>query len=67
MAVLAGNKKRSAVADADERDFKRMCVSSLRRKLDERGLDVDGSREMLIRRLDEGEEDDDSSISSDEE
>ena len=28
-----------------------MSVNVLRRKLDERGLDVDGSREMLIQRL----------------
>jgi speckle-type POZ protein len=48
MAVLASNKKR-------ERDHRRMCVSALRRKLDEKGLDVDGSREMLISRLEEVE------------
>jgi hypothetical protein len=30
----------------------------LRRKLDDKGLDVDGSREMLIRRLKEGENED---------
>jgi speckle-type POZ protein len=60
MEVLVNNnKKRSAPADDsdEERDTKRMCVSSLRRKLDEKGLDVDGSREMLIRRLEEGEND----------
>jgi speckle-type POZ protein len=55
MAVLvASNKKRPAPADADEdRCFKRMCVSALRRRLDEKGLDVDGSREMLVSRLEE--------------
>jgi hypothetical protein len=58
MAVLRSDKKRPAPADAEERDCKRMCVSSLRRKLDERGLDVDGSREMLVRRLEKGENDD---------
>jgi hypothetical protein len=55
MGVVFIHKKRS---DSDERDCKRMCVLSLRRKLDERGLDVDGSREMLICRLEEGENDD---------
>jgi hypothetical protein len=53
--LLSSNKKSPAPANAEERDYKRMCVSSLRRKLDERGLDVDGSRDMLIRRLEEGE------------
>jgi speckle-type POZ protein len=56
MAVLASNKKRPAPADADEeRDHKRMCVSALRRRLDEKGLDVDGSREMLVSRLEKVE------------
>jgi hypothetical protein len=32
-----------------------MRVSSLRQELDEKGLDEDGSREMLISRLEEGE------------
>jgi hypothetical protein len=64
--VLVIKKKRSAPADAEEeRDFKRMRISSLRRKLDEKGLDVDGSREMLISRLEEGENvsDDDNATS----
>jgi hypothetical protein len=56
MAVLAGNKKRSAPAHADEdRGYKHMRVSALRRRLDEKGLDGDGSREMLISRLEEVE------------
>jgi speckle-type POZ protein len=55
MEVLASKKKQSAPAASDEeRDYKLMCVSTLRRKLDEKGLDVDGSREMLISRLGEG-------------
>jgi hypothetical protein len=59
MAVLASKKKRSAPADAGEdRDYKRMRVSTLRRTLDGKGLDVDGSREMLINRLEEGNNDD---------
>jgi speckle-type POZ protein len=58
MAVLASNKKRPAPAnDADEdRGYKRMRVSTLRRMLDEKGLDVDGSREILISRLEEVED-----------
>jgi speckle-type POZ protein len=56
LEVAFSNKKRSAPADSDEdRDYKQMCVSSLRQKLDEKGADVDGSREMLISRLEEGE------------
>jgi hypothetical protein len=53
-------KKRSAPADGsdEERDYKRMRVSTLRRKLDEKGLDVNGSRGMTISRLEEGENDD---------
>jgi hypothetical protein len=34
-----------------------MRVSTRRTKLEEKGLDVDGSREMRIRRLEEGEND----------
>ena len=53
MAVgFCGNKKRpaSALAD-DDRDYKRMRVATLRQKLDDKKLDVDGSKEMLISRL----------------
>ena len=35
--------------------YKRMCVSTLRQKLDDKGLDVDGSKEMLVSRLEEAE------------
>jgi hypothetical protein len=67
MEVLATRKKRPAPAnESDERDYKRMRVSSLRRQLDEKGLDVDGSREMLISRLEEEENDDGSGNVSDE-
>ena len=53
MAVgFGGSKKRSASSDADsDRDYKRMRVATLRQKLDEKKLDVDGSKEMLISRL----------------
>ncbi len=51
-AMSSGGKKRPASSDADsERDFKRMRVSTLRQKLDEKKLDVDGSKAMLISRL----------------
>jgi speckle-type POZ protein len=65
--LVNNNKKRSASVDSEERDYKRMCVSTLRRRLDEKGLDVDGSREMLISRLDEGENGDGSGNAPDEE
>jgi speckle-type POZ protein len=69
MEVLVNNnKKRSTPADADEmKDYKHMCISSLRQMLDEKGFDVDGSREMLINRLEERENDDGSGNASDEE
>jgi hypothetical protein len=59
MDVVFINKKIPDPADQsdEETDYKRMCVSTLRRKLEDRGLDVDGSREMLISRLEEGPND----------
>jgi speckle-type POZ protein len=53
--VVLVNKKRPAPADQsdEEKDYKRMCVSTLRRTLEDQGLDVDGSREILISRLEE--------------
>ena len=60
MAAMAfSSKKRPAPADSDGdgRDYKRMRVASLRQKLDEKGLDVDGSKEMLVSRLEEAEND----------
>ena len=54
---FGGSKKRPASSDADgERDFKRMRVSTLRQKLDDKGLDVDGSKEMLVSRLEKAED-----------
>ena len=51
-AMAPGGKKRSAAAtDANDSDYKRMRVIPLRQKLNEKGLDVDGSRETLIARL----------------
>ena len=47
------NDKRSASPDLDERDPKRLRVSALRSELNDKRLDVDGSREMLVSRLEE--------------
>ena len=55
-AMPCGSKKRPASSDADgERDFKRMRVAALRQKLDEKRLDVDGSKDMLVSRLETAE------------
>jgi hypothetical protein len=67
MDVIFINKKRPALADEtddEERDDKRMCVSTLRRKLKDKGLDVEGSREMLIRPLEQIQHGDGSGNSS---
>jgi hypothetical protein len=53
--VVNNNKKGSDPADFDERDYKQIRISTLRRKLDDKSLDVDGSREMLISRLENAE------------
>ena len=74
--ALGGSKKRPAESpDAKSKDYKRMRVATLRQKLDEKGLDVDGSKEAIISRLEksdfeeaaaaEAEEDEDGSDSSD--
>ena len=65
MAAMASGSKRLALPDVDGgEDYKRMRVATLRHKLDAKGLDVDGSKEMLISRLEEaeaeGENEDDS-------
>jgi hypothetical protein len=65
MEVLVGNKNRPArPVDSDEKDYKRLSVSTLRLKLDEMGLDVDGSKMILISRLEQEENDDGSGNSS---
>jgi len=57
-AMASGSKKRPASSDADAgRDFKRMRVATLRQKLDDKGLDVDGSKDMLVSRLEDAEND----------
>jgi len=50
LAMSAGGKKRPASGNSNG-DFKRMRVSTLRHKLDKKGLDVDGSKDMLVARL----------------
>ena len=57
MAVgFGGSKKRPASPDANaDRDYKRMRVATLRQKLDEKELDVDGSKEVLVLRLEAAE------------
>ena len=57
LKVGVGGKKRTAETGAEEeRDYKRMRIATLRQKLDERGLDIDGSKEMLVARLEESAE-----------
>ena len=48
-AMTRKEKKKSA--NSGEDDLSTMRVSELRKKLDEKGLDVDGSREAMIARL----------------
>ena len=51
-AMALGSQKRHASSDADsETDYTRMSVATLRQKLDEKQLDVDGSKETLVFRL----------------
>ena len=50
-AVVSKRALRSFPLGDDDRDYNSMRVNLLRRKLHARGLDVDGSREMLIQRL----------------
>jgi hypothetical protein len=50
LAMAAGSKKRPA-SGASNGDIKRMRVSTLRQELDSKGLDVDGSKDMLVARL----------------
>ena len=50
-ALLGRLIRRSRSSGDDDVDYETMGVNLLRRTLDGRGLDVDGSREMLVRRL----------------
>ena len=51
LTAMAREKNEDATTDED--DLSTMRVSELRKKLDEKGLDVDGSREAMIARLKE--------------
>mmetsp|Transcript_7543 Transcript_7543/g.17094 ORF Transcript_7543/g.17094 Transcript_7543/m.17094 type:complete len:399 (-) Transcript_7543:67-1263(-) len=53
-AVARGKKKDAANMDgSSDEQYSTMRISDLRRKLDEEGLDIDGSRETLIGALEE--------------
>ena len=52
-AVARGEKKNGYDEGRKEDQFSIMRICDLRRKVHERGLDVDGSREMLIAALKE--------------
>lgn len=55
MAAVANASKKRPASDGDGKDYKRMRVATLRKKLDAKGLDVDGSKEMLVSRLEREE------------
>jgi hypothetical protein len=58
--VLRGEKEDGIVGGSGGNHFSSMRVSELRKRAHEKGLDVDGSREMLIAALidESGEESD---------
>lgn len=57
-AMASAHKKRPARDNGNEsKDYKRMRVATLRKKLEAKGLDIDGSKEMLVSRLKEAEKD----------
>ncbi|KAL7458768.1 hypothetical protein ACHAWC_010455 [Mediolabrus comicus] len=47
LVVIGRNSKKEASGAATD-ELSTLCVSALRRKLDEKGLDIDGSREAMI-------------------
>jgi len=51
--AFAREPSRAGAAAIGENEYNTMCISELRRIAHERGLDVDGSREMLIAALKE--------------
>ena len=55
MLAMAVGSKKCPAKDINGEDIKRMRVSTLRQKLEEKGLDVDGLKEMLVARLLENE------------
>lgn len=55
-ALVAGKKRYLFPVDPNNKDYQRMRVPTLRAKLDKKGLEVDGSKEMLISRLKEADD-----------
>ena len=54
MTAVALGKNKSKDYDGDDpTKVKTMCINVLRRKLSERGLEIDGTREMLVASLEE--------------
>jgi hypothetical protein len=51
LAAIAREEAKSGAAGCDENIYSSMGISDLRRRVHEKGLDVDGSREMLISAL----------------
>ncbi len=54
VTALAVTKKTQQVVEKISEEFSIMSISELRRKAHKRGLDVDGTREMLISALEIG-------------
>jgi len=52
-AVALGKNKNKDYDGDDPTKVKTMCINVLRRKLSERGLEIDGTREMLVASLEE--------------
>ncbi|KAL7526006.1 hypothetical protein ACHAXR_001266 [Thalassiosira sp. AJA248-18] len=52
-AVARAEKKKGTINEGGEDQFSTMSISDLRRKVHEKGLDIDGSRESLIASLQE--------------
>ena len=50
-AMMRGEKESGGSANADAVEYSSMCISELRNNAHAKGLDVDGSREMLISAL----------------
>ena len=51
--VLTAMARGEETGEGDSKDFNKMRVGTLRKMLDEKGLDVDGSREAMIALLKE--------------
>jgi len=61
--VLAAVARGEESGKSDSKDYNKMRVATLRKMLDERGLEVDGSRETMIALLKDNENNDDSDSS----